>query len=84
MLPLVAREIARRLLKKEKSERAFEREKSWISIPRRRKEVNAYLAKYGVCLPSNVQVEWCFADTDFMVVPLHAAYTFIPRSWCWS
>jgi len=35
----------------------------------RSEEVDAYLAKYSVRLPSNTQVEWCPADTDFTVAP---------------
>jgi len=41
--------------------------KTWVLHSQ--KEVDAYLAKYGVRLPSNVQVESCPADTDFMMAP---------------
>jgi len=39
------------------------------SILHSQKEVDAYLAKYGIRLLSNVQVEWCPAETDFTVAP---------------
>jgi len=32
-------------------------------------EVDDYLARYGVRLPSNIQMEWCPANTDFSVDP---------------
>ena len=34
-------------------------------IFRSQKEVDEYLARYGVRLPSNVKVEWCPAETDY-------------------
>ena len=34
-------------------------------ILRSQKEVDEYLARYGVRLPSNVKVEWCPAETDY-------------------
>ena len=33
------------------------------------KEVDEYLARYGIRLPSNVKVEWRPAETDYKVAP---------------
>jgi len=40
-----------------------------MSILRSQKEVDAYLAKYNVRLPSNVQVEWCPPKKGFTAAP---------------
>ena len=32
-------------------------------------DVEKYLLKYGVCLPSNVRVDWCPSDTNYTKAP---------------
>ena len=36
---------------------------------RDQKEVEAYMMKYDVQLPSNVKVEWCPSDTEYKKAP---------------
>jgi len=43
-------------------------------ILRNQKEVDEYLTKYGVPLSSNVKVEWCPAETDYIVAPVSGVY----------
>jgi len=38
-------------------------------IFRNQKEVDGYLARYGIQLPSNIKVEWCPLDTDYTEAP---------------
>ena len=32
---------------------------------RSQEEIEAYMTKYGVCLSSNVKLEWCPPDTKY-------------------
>ena len=36
-------------------------------VLRSQKEVDEYLMMYGVCLPFNIEVEWCSPETDVTV-----------------
>ena len=40
-----------------------------LKILRSQKEVNEYLARYDIRLSLNVKVEWCPAETDYIVAP---------------
>ena len=43
------------------------------------KEVDEYLAMYGIHFPSNIEVEWCSLETDVTMSPLASSVYFHPQ-----
>jgi len=41
-----------------------------LCVLRGQKEVDEYLASYGICLPFKIEVDWCSPDTDVTISPL--------------
>ena len=53
-------------------------------VLRSQKEVDEYLATYDIHLPSNIEVEWCPAETDVTASPPTGGVYFLPRSLLWG